>query len=125
MAGAAKITSKIYITGLGTDAEATNSFTTSAPVEYIKQYNIVSVPLNLDVGNIALTAVYGLWLKAEVGTIYIKLNDTSTAVTAASAEMILSAGASEYYSINPANNAGIRVGGSAVSAAVSYVILGQ
>ena len=125
MAGAATVTSKIYITGLGTDAEATNSSTVATPVEFMKQYNIISVPLNLDTGNITLTAVYGLWLKAEVGTLYVKLNDTSTAVTLASAETVLSAGASDYYSINPANNAGIRIGGSAASAAVSYVVLGK
>lgn len=120
-----KVTTNLYITGLGPTIEVSNYFTEDEPAEALQHYTVVSAPMNLDSGSIAISTAHGLWLKAESGTIYVLFANTTTNVTATNAALALGEGESNYYSLNMSASDGVRVGGSAATAAVSYVFIGE
>lgn len=126
MAGAVTVKMNLEITGLGDAVEVANKFTATVPVEFIKQYAVIgATAAQLDIGNVALDKVYGLWIKAVVDKIYLKLDATTGDLSASDAPILLNEGESDYISINPADNTGIRIDGDAATSACSYVVLGK
>lgn len=120
-----KVTTNLYITGLGATVEAANTFTEDEPSEFLQHYAVVSAPMNLDSGSIAISTVRGLWLKAESGTIYVLLANTATAVSATNSNLALAEGESNYFSLNTSASDGVRVGGDVTTAAVSYIFINE
>lgn len=65
-----------------------------------------------------LTKVYLVYIKAEVGTIYVKLNTAGIATfdeTTAHLALIAAKGGEEPINVNPDSNAGITIDASAVT----------
>jgi len=133
--GAFKLTIKGNITGLGEEINfGDDNVTMTVPVEVLTGYTIVegattiSIALLAGITNIALAKVYGVYIKAEVGTIYILLQTDGTAtVTAATADLVLNVGESCYLAYNGGKTgvAGIAVNASAATDAFSWAIVGE
>ena len=129
MAGVAKVTVKVDVTGLGEEINISNTKTLTVPVEATSGYSLVASQGSgqlLDTGDVALTKVYGVYIKSEVGTIYILLDTAAAeAVTAANAHVTLLVGESTFLPIASANNAGIVIDASAATDAFSWCVLGK
>jgi len=132
MAGAATQTITLAITGIGDSVTFTNTKAMTVPVAMQHGYTVLStaqttaLALFAMVDHIALAKIYGVYLKAEVGTVYILVDTAGTTTFAASAaDLVLNAGEACYLPINPAGNLGLCIDASAVTAAISWVILGQ
>lgn len=132
MAGILKVTVKANITGLGKEINfGDEDVVMTVPVEYQEGYTVVetaqttAIQLFDMVDHIALAKMYGVGIKAEVGTIYI-LVDTSgtTTFAAAAADLVLNVGEVCWLPINPAGNLGLTIDASAVTDAFSWVIVG-
>ncbi len=132
MAGVATLTTTLTVTGLGDNRTFTNTKALTVPVAMQDGYTVLAtatttaLQLFAMVDHIALAKIYLVWIKAEVGTVYI-LPDTAGTATfaAAAADFIINAGEAHSFPINPAGNLGFCIDGSAVTAAISWVILGQ
>jgi hypothetical protein len=132
MAGAATQTITLTVTGIGDSLTFTNTKAMTVPVACQHGYTVLStatttaLQLFAMVDHIALTKIYGVYLKAEVGTVYILVDTAGTTTfAAAAADLVLNAGEACYLPINPAGNLGLCIDGSAVTAAISWAILGQ
>ena len=132
MAGAAVVDIKVKVTGIGDDVVANSSATMTVPVEVQKGYTVLStatttaVQLFDEIDHIALAKIYGVFIKAVVGTVYIGVDTAGTGtLTSATADLVLNVGESCYLPINPAGNLGLTVDGSAVTAAIEWMILGK
>lgn len=132
MAGAATVDIKVKVTGLDEDVICENSVTTTVPVEYQKGYTILSTATTTGlqlfdlVDHIALDKIFGVYIKAVVGTVYILPDTAGTAtLTSATAQFVLNVGNADWYSINPDGNLGFVVDGSAVTAAIKWLVLGK
>ena len=129
MAGVANVSIKLNVTGIGDEVLMTNTQTRTVPVELARGYSVVSAQGSgqlLDTGDVALDKVYGVYIKAEVGTIYILLDTASAeAVTTTNAHLTLLVGEDCFLPINAANNAGIVIDSAAATDAYSYVVLGK
>jgi hypothetical protein len=132
MAGIATLSIKLDVTGIGDEITLENSIAMTVPVEKITGYTIVdtatitAIQLFTDITKIALAKTYGVYIKAQVGTIYIILNTVDTTTfTSTTADLVLNVGEACYLPINPAANLGLKIDGSAVTAAFSYCILGK
>ena len=129
MAGIANVSIKFNVTGIGDEVLMTNTQTRTVPVELARGYSIVSAQGSgqlLDTGDVALAKVYGVYIKAEVGTIYILLDTAAAeAVTTTNAHLALLVGEDAFLPINAANNAGIVIDSVAATDAYSYVVLGK
>lgn len=132
MAGIATLSIKLEVTGLGKDIEVGASKALTVPVEVMSGYTVVetatttALQLFTDVAKIALAKVYGVYLKAEVGTIYITVDTAGTGtLTSSTADLVLNEGESCYIPVNPAGNLGMVIDASAVTGAFSWVILGK
>ncbi len=132
MAGVAKVTIKVDVTGLGEEVNIENAKTMTVPVEVQSGYTIVAtatttaIQLFDMIDHIALAKIYGVYLKAESGTIYILVDTAGTTTfAAAAADLVLNVGESCYLPINPASNLGLVVDAAAVTDAFSWLILGS
>lgn len=132
MAGSATLELNLTTAGLGTAITFTNTKALTVPVEVISGYTIVAtatttaIQLFAMIDHIALAKIYGVILKAEVGTIYITVDTAGTGtLTSATADLILNVGEACYLPINPAGNLGMVIDASAVTDAFSWIILGK
>jgi hypothetical protein len=132
MAGAAVLKTNLKITGLGSDQEFDNTVTLTVPVETQSGYTIVAtatttaIQLFDMVDHIALAKIYGVLIKAEVGTIYITVDTAGTGtIGSASADLVLNVGESCYIPVNPGGNLGMLIDAAAVTDAFSWTILGK
>ena len=106
--------------------------TLTVPVEFQNGYTVVAtatttaIQLFDMIDHIALAKIYGVILKAEVGTIYIAVDTAGTAtLTSSTADLVLNVGESCYLPVNPSGNLGMVIDAAAVTDAVSWVILGK
>ena len=132
MAGVANVSIKVKITGLGEDFEVANSQAMTVPVEHQSGYTIVAtatttaIQLFDMIDHIALAKIYGVYIKAEAGTIYILVDTAGTTTfAAAAADLVLNVGEACYLPINPAGNLGLTIDAAAVTDAFSWTILGK
>ncbi len=132
MAGVLKVTTKVSITGLGEEVAIENEATMAVPVEHQEGYTVVeaaqitAIQLFDMVDHIALAKIYGVYIKAEVGTIYV-LPDTAGTATFLStdAQFIHNAGEGNWYPVNPDGNLGFKIDASAIIDAFSWAIVGK
>lgn len=132
MAGAAVLKTNLKVTGLGNDIEFDNTVTLTVPVEVQTGYTVVAtatttaIQLFDMVDHIALAKMYGVYIKAEVGTIYVTADTAGTGtITSATAVHVLNVGESCYIPINPSGNLGMVIDAAAITDAFSWMILGQ
>lgn len=132
MAGIALLAVSLKVTGVGDDVLMANSQELTVPVECQKGYIVVStatttaVQLFDFITAIALNKIFGVYIKAEVGTIYVTADTAGTGtITSTTAVHILNAGEATYIPVNPGGNLGMVIDASAVTDAFSYVILGK
>jgi len=132
MAGVASAVTKLTVTGLADTVELTNTKTITVPVEDAGSYTIVetaqvtALQLSDLAPQIALTKMFLLYIRAVVGTIYIKINTAGTTTfVAAAADLVLNEGESNILSINPAGNLGLVIDASAVTDAFKWHLLGK
>ena len=132
MAGSAKVTIEVNVSGLGEEISISNTKTLTVPVEVMSGYTVVdtatttALQLFTDVAKIALAKVYMVYLKAEVGTIYISVDTAGTGtITSTTADLVLNVGESCVLPVNPSGNLGMVIDASAVTDAFSWIILGK
>jgi hypothetical protein len=136
MAGEATLAIKLSVTGIGDDTIVQDSIDLTVPVKKLEGYIITTgatataIALLANITGIALAKVYGVYIEAEVGTIFVTLQtDGTTGSTAltTSADLVLNVGEACYlpYNWNKTGVAGIQVNGSSATDAFSYVILGK
>ena len=132
MAGVATVDIKVKVTGLGTDIVSENSATMTVPVEVQKGYTVLetatttALQLFDAIDHIALAKIYGVYIKAVVGTVYITPDTAGTGtITSATADLVLNVGEACYIPVNPGGNLGFLVDGSAVTAAIEWMIIGK
>ena len=111
MAGVAKVTTKIDITGLGEEINIdTGAVTQTVPVEhggsgkYIVHATAATTAMQLSdlFPQLALAKIYGVYIKSEVGTIYVMLNTAGTTTFGVTtADLVLLVGESVYLPVNP------------------------
>ena len=132
MAGAATVSINVKVTGLGDTVEVDNGVTMTVPVEVQQGYTVLAtagttaIQLFDMIDHIALAKIYGVYIKAVVGTVYITVDTALTvALTSLTADLVLNVGEACYLPINPAGNLGLVVDGSAVTAAIQWMVLGS
>jgi len=132
MAGAATVDITVKVTGLGDDKSMTNSATMTVPVEVQSGYTVLTtatttaIQLFDEIDHIALAKIYGVYIKAEVGTVFITVDTAGTGtITSLTADLVLNVGEACYIPINPGGNLGLVIDGSAATAAISWMILGK
>ncbi len=132
MAGEATVTIRVDLTGLGSDYTVSNTKAMTVPVEWQSGYTVLtaatSTALELFalVDHFDLDDIYGVYIKAEVGTVYILVDTAGTTTfNAAAADLVLNVGEACYLPINPAGNLGLSIDASAATAAISWVILAK
>lgn len=135
MAGAATVTINVKVTGLGADVEVNSGntgVTMTVPVEIQSGYTVITtatttaIQLFDMVDHIALDKIFGVYIKAKVGTIFISPDTAGTGtITAVTGDLVLNVGEPCYIPVNPAGNLGMVVDGSAVTAAFEWLILGK
>ena len=134
MAGAALSKINLKVTGLGDTVEANpdwDAVTNTVPTEVASAYVIVAtattaaLQLSTLAPHIALAKMDMLYIKAEVGTIYIILDTAGTTTFgSATADMTLTVGKDTLIHLNQAGNAGVVIDAAAVTDAFSYVLTG-
>jgi hypothetical protein len=132
MTASATVGIKINVYELANQPEVYSFVDMTVPVEVLTGYTVVetatatALQLFDDVTKIALAKVYGVYIKAELGTIYILINTAGTATfTSTTATLVLNEGEACYLPINPAVNAGLKIDAAANTNAFSYLILGK
>lgn len=132
MAGALKVTIKVNLTGLGDEITIEEEATMTVPTEHQEGYTVVATATTTAiqffdmVDHIALAKIYGVYLKAEVGTIYILVDTSGTATfLAAAADLVLNEGEACWLPINPDGNLGFTIDAKTTSDAFSWLIVGK
>ncbi len=132
MAGQATVTITVGVTGLGSAYTVTNTKIMTVPVEYQSGYTVLTAATTTAlalfdlVDHFDLDDIYGVYIKAEVGTVYILVDTAGTTTfAAAAADLVLNVGEAGYLPINPAGNLGLAIDASAVTAAISWVVLAK
>lgn len=132
MPGVLKVTTKVKLTGLGEEVVIEEEKTMTAPVEHQEGYTVVAtatetaIQLFDMVDHIALAKIYGVYLKSEVGTIYIMVDTANTdTFAAAAADLVLNVGETCWLPINPLGNLGLTIDAAAVTDAFSWMIVGK
>lgn len=132
MAGVATLAISLKVTGIGDDVDVANSQTLTVPVEVMRGYTVVdtatttAIQLFDFVTAIALAKIYGVYLKAVSGTIYIGVDTAGTGtITSTTADLVLNEGEATYLPINPSGNLGLLIDAASVTDAVEWVILGK
>ena len=134
MAGAAKSKVNLKITGIGDTVEANPSYSTvtlTVPTEKSSGYVVVTtatttaIQLSDLAPQIALAKMDALYIKAEVGTIYISLDMAgTTSITSITAQIVLTVGKDMLVHLNQGGNLGVVIDAAAVTDAFSYVLTG-
>lgn len=84
MAAEAKIVANITVTGLGSEDQIRNTFSTNTvPAEVIKTKPIISTSYALDTGGSGISASNTLYVKAISATVYVCFGVTSGAISVA------------------------------------------
>lgn len=132
MAGQATVTITVGVTGLGSDYTVTNTKIMTVPVEWQSGYTVLTAATTTAlalfdlIDHFDLDDIYGIYIKAEVGTVYILVDTAGTTTfNAAAADLVLNVGEADYISINPAGNLGLCIDGSAATAAISWLVLAK
>jgi hypothetical protein len=131
MAGLATVAIKVDISGLGNDVSAQNCVDMTVPVEIQSGYTILptataAIQLFDEVDHIALAKIYGVYIKAESGTVLIAVDTAGTTIlTAATADLVLNVGEACYLPINPTGNLGLVINGLTATDTASWLILGK
>jgi len=135
MAGVAQVKINVKVTGLGDDVEMNpdlDAVTLTVPVEVASGYVIVTtattmaIQLSTLAPQIALAKMYGLYVKAKVGTIYIQVDTAGTSTFgSAAAHITLNVGEPCYIPINPSGNLGVAFDAAAVTDAFEWLLLGK
>ena len=134
MAGALKVRTIVKLTGLGEEINIDTEKTMTVPVEhggsgrYIVHETAGTTAIQVSdlFPQIALTKMYGVYIKAEVGTIYVILDTAGTTTfDSTTADLVLNVGEACYLPINPGGNLGLIIDASAVTDAFSWLILGN
>ena len=132
MAGVCKVRTVVNITGLGDEVTMdSGEVTMTVPVELHKGYTIIdgqttAIALFAMIAHIALTKIYGVYIKAEVQEIYIMVDTAGTATFAkAAADLMLNEGEACWLPINPNGNLGLSIDGEDDTAAFSWMFVGE
>lgn len=134
MAGIATVKINVKITGLGDDVEVNPDFdavTMTVPVEVASGYVVAAtatttaIQLSDLAPQIALSKMYGLYVKSKVGTIYIQVDTSGTTTFSTTAHITLNVGESCYIPINPSGNLGVTFDAAAVTDAFEWLLLGK
>lgn len=125
MAGVLKLRMIINCTGLDEEIPIdTDEVTMTVPVEhggsgkYIIHATAQTTAIQLSdlFPQLALTKIYGVYIKAIVGTIYIQVDTAGTTTfVAADAHLVLNVGEFCYLPVNPDGNAGIAIDAAAIT----------
>lgn len=131
--GALKVRTLFNITGLGKEVPYdTGEVTMTVPVEhagmpvYIIHSDAQTSSLQLSTlfPQYSLTKIYGVFIQAEVGTIYIQVDTAGAgAILAADAHLVLNVGEAVWLPINPAGNAGITIDAAAATDAFLITVV--
>ena len=134
MAGVATSKINVKVTGLGDTVEANSDFdatTLTVPTERSADYIIVStatttaLQLSDLAPSIALAKMDALYIKAEVGTIYVSLDTAgTTSITSTTAQVVLTVGQEMFVHLNQGGNLGVVIDAAAVTDAFSYILTG-
>ena len=134
MAGIATAKISMKVTGIGDTVETNpdwNAETLTVPIEKASGYIVVAtatttaIQLSDIAPQIALTKMDTLYIKSEVGTIYIGLDTAGTGtITSATAQIALVVGKSMLIHLNQGGNLGVVIDAAAVTDAFSYVLTG-
>jgi hypothetical protein len=134
MAGVATAKINMKVTGLGDTIEANSDFdatTLTVPTERSADYIIVStatttaLQLSDLAPSIALAKMDALYIKAEVGTIYVSFDTAgTTSITSATAQIVLTVGQEMFVHLNQGGNLGVVIDAAAVTDAFSYILTG-
>lgn len=132
MAGTNIVKFEQKVTGLGAAVNSDpQEQTETVPVERSGDYIIVAtagttaIQLSDLCPQIALAKMDTLYIKAEVGTIYVILDTAGTATFgSATADMTLVAGDFIYIHLNQTANAGVTIDAAAVTDAFSFILTG-
>jgi len=134
MAGALKVRTIVKLTGLGQEIDIDEEKTMTNPVEhggsgkYIVHATAGTFAIQVSdlFPQITLAKMYGVYIKAEVGTIYVLLNTAGVvSFDSTTAELVYNVGESDWLPINPDNNAGITIDASAVTDAFTITAVGS
>jgi len=135
MAGALKVTIRANLTGLGKEININpGEATMTTPVEhggsgkYIVHATAQETAIQVSelFPQIALAKMYGVYIKAEAGTIYIMVDTAGTTTfAAAAADLVLNVGEACWLPINPAGNLGLTIDASAVTDAFTITVVGK
>ena len=132
MAGSATVTISVDVAGLGSDYTVSNTKVMTVPVEWQSGYTVLTAATTTAlqlfdlVDHFDLDDIYGVYIKAAVGTVYIAIDTSGTAtLTSSTADIVLNVGEADYISVNPAGNLGMTIDGSAVTAAISWLVLAK
>ena len=133
MAGSAQVKINVDVAGIGIPINISNDVAMTVPVEVQQGYTLLAgqvtaLQLFDEIDHIALAKIYGVYLKAEVGTIYILPNTAGVATFLSTASVLtLNVGEACYLPINPTitgGQLGLKIDGT-VGSAVSWLILGK
>jgi len=134
MAGAATTKLSVKVTGIGDTVETNSAWDTvtcTVPTEvasgYIVHSTATTTALQLSslAPHIALAKMDMLYIKAEVGTIYVILDTAGTTTFgSATADITLTVGKDMMIHLNQSGNAGVVIDAAAVTDAFSYVLTG-
>lgn len=132
MAGEAKVTIMVEVTGLDSPCMVANLKTMTVPVEYQSGYTVLTAATTTAlqlfdlVDHFDLDDIYGVYIKAVVGTVYITIDTAGTGtITSSTADLVLNVGEACYIPVNPGGNLGMLIDGSAVTAAISWLVLAK
>ena len=133
MAGVATSKISVKVTGIGDTVETNpdwDTVTNTVPTEKASGYIIVAtatttaLQLSDLAPHIALAKMDMLYIKAEVGTIYVILDTAGTTTFGATADITLTVGKDMKIHLNQSGNAGVTIDAAAVTDAFSYVLTG-
>ena len=132
MAGVATLAVSLKVEGIGDEILVANSQTLTVPVEAMKGYTVVETATTTGIQlfgfitSIALAKIYGTYIKAVSGTIYIAVDTAGTdTLTSSTADLVLNEGEGTYIPVNPDGNLGMVIDAASVTDAFQWVILGK
>ena len=96
---AVKVTTNIWMTGLGSEDNLKNTYTSSiTPMESACLRTVINDTVDIAPANATMSSAFGVCIKALSGNVYIGIN--ATAIDCSACQFILSEGASNLYSFN-------------------------
>lgn len=132
MAGVATVTIRVEVTGLDSNFTISNLQEMTVPVEMQSGYTVLTTATTTAlqlfdlVDHFDLDDIYGVYIKAVVGTVYITVDTAGTGtITSSTADLVLNAGEAGYIPVNPDGNLGMLIDGSAVTAAIRWLVLAK